>query len=169
MSPTSVGSTPRISASGAPKCRSLRLRPDAPSADVSDVDLGVIITDSFSGHGETGIVNVAIGVAGCPALADYRGQEDFSSRMLSVTKLRWRTRSRGCGIGDGQARTDTCGAGPGTQTFRLAGLCHGFAARGERIYFDDRRRVSMKIAIVGGTGSGGRLWLSAGPDRELKL
>ena len=48
MSPTSVGSTPRISASGAPKCRSLRLRPDAPSADVSDVDLGVIITDSFS-------------------------------------------------------------------------------------------------------------------------
>ena len=38
--------------------------------------IGVVITDSFGRPWRNGIVNVAIGVAGMPALTDYRGQSD---------------------------------------------------------------------------------------------
>ncbi len=51
------------------------------------VRIGVIISDSFGRPWRNGIVNVAIGVAGIPALADYRGQTDAAGYSLHVTVL----------------------------------------------------------------------------------
>lgn len=48
---------------------------------------GVVITDSFGRPWRTGIVNVAIGVAGLAPLADYRGQHDAAGYELHVTVL----------------------------------------------------------------------------------
>jgi coenzyme F420-0:L-glutamate ligase/coenzyme F420-1:gamma-L-glutamate ligase len=47
----------------------------------------VIITDSFGRPWRTGIVNVAIGVAGLAPLADYRGIRDAAGYELHVTVL----------------------------------------------------------------------------------
>jgi coenzyme F420-0:L-glutamate ligase/coenzyme F420-1:gamma-L-glutamate ligase len=47
----------------------------------------VIISDSFGRPWRSGIVNVAIGVAGLAPLADYRGRHDASGYELSVTVL----------------------------------------------------------------------------------
>jgi coenzyme F420-0:L-glutamate ligase/coenzyme F420-1:gamma-L-glutamate ligase len=47
----------------------------------------VIVTDSFGRAWRSGIINIAIGVAGLEPLADYRGQEDPSGRELHVTIL----------------------------------------------------------------------------------
>ncbi len=51
------------------------------------VDVGVVISDSFGRPWRNGIINVAIGVAGIPALADYRGQTDAAGYSLHVTVL----------------------------------------------------------------------------------
>lgn len=51
------------------------------------VDLGVVLTDSFGRPWRLGIVNVAIGVSGVPALVDYRGKSDYAGRPLAVTEL----------------------------------------------------------------------------------
>lgn len=50
-------------------------------------DVGVIITDSFGRPWRNGIVNVAIGVSGVPALADYRGEVDAAGHELRSTVL----------------------------------------------------------------------------------
>jgi coenzyme F420-0:L-glutamate ligase/coenzyme F420-1:gamma-L-glutamate ligase len=51
------------------------------------LEIGVIISDSFGRPWRNGIVNVAIGVAGIPALADYRGQTDAAGYDLHVTVI----------------------------------------------------------------------------------
>ncbi|OGH56360.1 MAG: coenzyme F420-0:L-glutamate ligase [Candidatus Lindowbacteria bacterium RIFCSPLOWO2_12_FULL_62_27] len=51
------------------------------------VDLAVIITDSFGRPWRMGLVNVAIGIAGGPALVDLRGSADYSGHPLSVTRI----------------------------------------------------------------------------------
>ncbi|MGB3305263.1 MAG: coenzyme F420-0:L-glutamate ligase [Thermomicrobiales bacterium] len=53
----------------------------------ADRSVGVIVTDSFGRPWRSGIVNVAIGVAGMPPLADYRGQYDPSGYELRATVL----------------------------------------------------------------------------------
>ncbi len=50
-------------------------------------DLAVIITDSFGRPWRNGITNVAIGVAGMAAVADYRGQPDDFGRIMSASVL----------------------------------------------------------------------------------
>lgn len=52
-----------------------------------DVQLGVIITDSFGRPWRNGIVNVAIGSAGISTIADYRGQHDPAGYELRATVL----------------------------------------------------------------------------------
>jgi coenzyme F420-0:L-glutamate ligase/coenzyme F420-1:gamma-L-glutamate ligase len=47
--------------------------------------LGVVITDTFGRPWRNGLVNVAIGCAGLPALVDLRGQDDDRGRELEVT------------------------------------------------------------------------------------
>jgi coenzyme F420-0:L-glutamate ligase/coenzyme F420-1:gamma-L-glutamate ligase len=44
-----------------------------------------VITDTFGRPWRTGLVNVAIGVAGLPALVDLRGQKDHHGRVLEAT------------------------------------------------------------------------------------
>jgi len=48
-------------------------------------DIGVVITDTFGRPWRTGVVNVAIGCAGLPALVDLRGTKDGLGRLLEVT------------------------------------------------------------------------------------
>jgi F420-0:gamma-glutamyl ligase len=47
--------------------------------------LGVVVTDTFGRPWRNGLVNVAIGCAGLPALVDLRGQADHHGRELEVT------------------------------------------------------------------------------------
>jgi coenzyme F420-0:L-glutamate ligase / coenzyme F420-1:gamma-L-glutamate ligase len=50
-------------------------------------DVGVVITDTFGRPWRRGLVDVAIGCAGVPALADLRGRPDAVGRPLEVTVL----------------------------------------------------------------------------------
>src|SRR4051812_36730246 len=47
--------------------------------------LGVVITDTFGRPWRDGLVDVAIGVAGMPAIVDLRGTTDHSGRVLDTT------------------------------------------------------------------------------------
>jgi len=47
--------------------------------------LGVVITDTFGRPWRNGLVNVAIGCAGLPAIIDLRGNADHHGRALEVT------------------------------------------------------------------------------------
>jgi coenzyme F420-0:L-glutamate ligase / coenzyme F420-1:gamma-L-glutamate ligase len=49
--------------------------------------LGVVVCDSFGRPFREGQVNVAIGVAGMPALTDHRGLPDTSGRVMSASML----------------------------------------------------------------------------------
>ena len=52
-----------------------------------DLDLAVIISDTFGRPWREGATNVAIGVAGMHALADYRGTADAYGEMLYTTMI----------------------------------------------------------------------------------
>jgi coenzyme F420-0:L-glutamate ligase/coenzyme F420-1:gamma-L-glutamate ligase len=47
--------------------------------------LGIVITDTFGRPWRNGLVNVAIGCSGLPALIDLRGRADHHGRELEVT------------------------------------------------------------------------------------
>jgi len=49
------------------------------------VSVGVVITDTFGRTWRRGLVNVAIGCAGLPALVDLRGTVDHAGRALDAT------------------------------------------------------------------------------------
>jgi coenzyme F420-0:L-glutamate ligase/coenzyme F420-1:gamma-L-glutamate ligase len=49
--------------------------------------IGVIISDSFGRPWRKGVVNVALGAAGLPALIDRRGERDRNGRALEVTEV----------------------------------------------------------------------------------
>jgi coenzyme F420-0:L-glutamate ligase/coenzyme F420-1:gamma-L-glutamate ligase len=51
------------------------------------VDLGVIINDSFGRPWRNGVVGVAIGVAGMPALQSLVGEPDLYGRALRITEV----------------------------------------------------------------------------------
>ncbi len=48
---------------------------------------GVIISDSFGRPWRRGVVNIALGAAGIPALLDRRGEADRAGRRLEVTEV----------------------------------------------------------------------------------
>jgi coenzyme F420-0:L-glutamate ligase/coenzyme F420-1:gamma-L-glutamate ligase len=54
-------------------------------SDTLGADLGVVITDTFGRPWRQGVVNVAIGCAGIPALCDLRGRPDHHGRTLEAT------------------------------------------------------------------------------------
>jgi len=56
-------------------------------ADRSGVALGVIVSDSFGRPWRRGVLNVALGSAGIPALIDRRGERDREGRVLEVTEV----------------------------------------------------------------------------------
>jgi coenzyme F420-0:L-glutamate ligase/coenzyme F420-1:gamma-L-glutamate ligase len=73
------------------------LLPDDPDAsarrirnrvhDLTGVEVGVIVSDTFGRPWRLGIVNVALGVAGLPALIDLRGTPDDAGREMHATVL----------------------------------------------------------------------------------
>jgi coenzyme F420-0:L-glutamate ligase / coenzyme F420-1:gamma-L-glutamate ligase len=72
----------------------LPVDPDASAArlrerlrEVSGVTVGVIVSDTFGRPWRLGIVNVALGVAGMPALVDMRGRVDDAGKELHATVL----------------------------------------------------------------------------------
>ena len=82
------------SAPGEDRVLLLPLDPDRSAAALRDnlarllgVDLAVIISDSFGRPWRNGVVNVALGAAGLPALIDRRGETDRQGRTLEVTQV----------------------------------------------------------------------------------
>jgi coenzyme F420-0:L-glutamate ligase / coenzyme F420-1:gamma-L-glutamate ligase len=83
--------------SNIPGSDEVTLLPDDPDAsaerlrarlsDLSGVEVGVIISDTFGRPWRMGIVNVALGVAGLPALLDLRGRTDDAGKELHATVL----------------------------------------------------------------------------------
>ena len=72
----------------------LPLDPDASAArlrarlrDLAGADVGVIVSDTFGRPWRLGIVNVALGVAGLPAVIDLRGMPDDDGNPLHATVL----------------------------------------------------------------------------------
>jgi coenzyme F420-0:L-glutamate ligase/coenzyme F420-1:gamma-L-glutamate ligase len=73
----------------------LTLLPEDPDASAEElrlafqsgfgVQVGVIVTDTFGRPWRHGVVNVAIGCAGLPALLDLRGTKDAVGRVLEAT------------------------------------------------------------------------------------
>ena len=55
--------------------------------ELAHVDVGVIVSDTFGRPWRLGIVNVALGVAGLPALLDLRGSLDDEGKPLQATVL----------------------------------------------------------------------------------
>jgi coenzyme F420-0:L-glutamate ligase/coenzyme F420-1:gamma-L-glutamate ligase len=54
-------------------------------AEASGADIAVVITDTFGRPWRHGVVNVAIGSAGLPAVVDLRGTKDGVGRVLEAT------------------------------------------------------------------------------------
>lgn len=68
--------------------------PDASAVRIADalearfgVRPGVVISDSFGRPWRMGTVNVAIGIAGMPALIDRRGERDRDGRVMQMTLI----------------------------------------------------------------------------------
>ncbi len=55
--------------------------------ELTGLDIGVIVSDTFGRPWRLGIVNVALGVAGVHALVDLRGKEDDTGKPLTATVL----------------------------------------------------------------------------------
>ena len=53
----------------------------------SGVFVGIIVSDTFGRPWREGIVNVALGVAGLPALDDYRGRRDRMGKTMQATLI----------------------------------------------------------------------------------
>lgn len=64
-------------------CRALRNR----LKEATGAGVGVIINDSHGRAWRNGIVGVAIGVAGLPALEDLRGRTDLFDNALQITQV----------------------------------------------------------------------------------
>ena len=56
-------------------------------SEVSGANVGVVVSDTFGRPWRLGIVNVALGVAGLPAVIDLRGTRDDNDQLLHATVL----------------------------------------------------------------------------------
>jgi coenzyme F420-0:L-glutamate ligase/coenzyme F420-1:gamma-L-glutamate ligase len=71
----------------------LLLLPDDPDRSAAAIaarlgpGIAVIISDSFGRPWRMGTVNVAIGIAGLPAVVDQRGETDRDGRVLQATQI----------------------------------------------------------------------------------
>jgi coenzyme F420-0:L-glutamate ligase/coenzyme F420-1:gamma-L-glutamate ligase len=55
--------------------------------ELTGVDVGVVVSDTFGRAWRIGQVDVAIGVDGLGPVADYRGKKDMFGHLLSVTQI----------------------------------------------------------------------------------
>jgi coenzyme F420-0:L-glutamate ligase/coenzyme F420-1:gamma-L-glutamate ligase len=82
---------------GADSCSRVLLLPCAPDASAArlkqrldqefDVDLGIVINDSFGRPWRNGVVGVALGAAGVPSLWNRVGSPDLFGRPMRVTEV----------------------------------------------------------------------------------
>lgn len=56
-------------------------------SEATRAQVGVVITDTWGRPFRLGAVNVAIGIAGVPALHDHRGQPDFAGQTLQSSTM----------------------------------------------------------------------------------
>lgn len=77
-----------IGAGDADRALLLPLDPDGTAAQLhAQLNMPVVISDSFGRPWRMGVVAVAIGAAGLPALHDRRGEMDRDGRILEVTQV----------------------------------------------------------------------------------
>lgn len=83
-----------VDASSAEPALLLPSDPDASAAQLRERisarigrPIGVIVSDSFGRPWRNGVVNVALGVSGLPAVVDRRGEPDRYGRSLEVTEV----------------------------------------------------------------------------------
>jgi len=72
---------------------------------------GIVISDSFGRPGRIGTVNVAIGVAGIPAVIDQRGSPDRDGRIMQVTQIAFAdavAAAAGLAMGEGSEGLPAC-------------------------------------------------------------
>jgi coenzyme F420-0:L-glutamate ligase/coenzyme F420-1:gamma-L-glutamate ligase len=62
-------------------------RVQARIGELTGIDVGVIVSDTFGRPWRLGIVNVALGLAGAPSLVDLRGTRDDAGKELQATVL----------------------------------------------------------------------------------
>ena len=55
--------------------------------ELSGAQVGVVVSDTFGRAWRMGLVNVALGVAGIPAILDYRGRPDDFGMPLQATQV----------------------------------------------------------------------------------
>ena len=82
---------------GPDSCSRVLLLPCAPDASATrlkerldqdfDVDLGIVINDSFGRPWRNGVVGVALGAAGVPSLWNRVGSPDLFGRLMRVTEV----------------------------------------------------------------------------------
>jgi coenzyme F420-0:L-glutamate ligase/coenzyme F420-1:gamma-L-glutamate ligase len=92
--------------------------PDASAARIADachartgIRPGVIISDSFGRPWRIGTTNVAIGVAGPPAVIDERGKPDRDGRIMQVTQIAFADAAAGAAglaMGEGPEGLPAC-------------------------------------------------------------
>jgi coenzyme F420-0:L-glutamate ligase / coenzyme F420-1:gamma-L-glutamate ligase len=77
-----------------PSALLLPINPDASAAGLRSalaarfgVAPGIVVSDSFGRAWRIGTVNVAIGIAGPPAVIDRRGEQDRHGRILEATEI----------------------------------------------------------------------------------
>lgn len=95
--------------------------------DSTKTPIGVIICDSFGRAWRNGVVNVALGVAGLPALIDRRGERDRYGRRLEATEIAFADAiAAGAGLVMGEA-------GEGTPVVLVRGVAWDRAATGGNV------------------------------------
>lgn len=100
----------------------LPVDPDASAAALSEeLGMAVVISDSFGRPWRMGVVAVAIGAAGLPALIDRRGDVDRDGRVLEVTQI---------ALGDMVATAANLATGEGAEGIPAA-LVRGYAFSGD--------------------------------------
>ncbi len=74
----------------------LPLDPDRSAAEIrrkiaaqANVDVGILIIDSFGRAWRNGTIGTAIGASGIPTLLDLRGRPDLYGRPLETTEVGW--------------------------------------------------------------------------------
>ena len=77
-------------------------------AALSGKSVAVVISDSFGRAWRNGTVNIALGVAGLPALVDRRGEHDRDGRILRATEIGFADAiAAGAGLAMGEADEGT--------------------------------------------------------------
>lgn len=107
-----------VGSGGATRVLLLPDDPDASAARIAEacarvcaVQPAVVISDSFGRPWRNGTVNVALGIAGLPAVIDQRGEPDRDGRIMQVTQIAFAdsvAAAAGLAMGEGAEGLPAC-------------------------------------------------------------